>query len=149
MDKERSELERYIFYFERFSNHDKSLSVATNLQKQMEQRMLQLHDRFNLEHSQLSFIFDAALILRNSRRTLKWSYAFGYFINEPKGKHLFEFHQRDLENFTEELQELLEIKYGQYFEKINATLEDFREYKDQVVSSLFKCNKVLIEFSTR
>ena len=142
MDRERSELEKYIFYFERFSNHDKALSVAGNLQKKMEESMLQLHDRLNLEHSELNFLSEAGLILRNARRTLKWSYAFGYFIDEPKGKNLFEFHQKDLENFTEELQELLEIKYDEYFNKMNATLKNFREYKDKVINSLFKCNKV-------
>jgi len=146
MDRERSELEKYIFYFERYSNHDKAHGVAAQIQKRMEENMLYLHDRLHLEHGELSFMLEAAIILRNSRRTLKWSYAFGYYIDDLKVKGLFEFHQKDLENYSEELQEYLEIKYGQYFNQKDVTLKEFRDYKDHVINSSFKCNKFMTEF---
>jgi len=146
MERERTELEKYIWYFERYSNHDKSLSVATQIQKRMEDNMLTLHDRLSVEHGEVAFLLEAAVILRNARRTLKWSYAFGYYIDDIKVKSLFEFHQKDLENYTEELQEWLEIKYTQYFGKKDVALKEFREFKDAVMGSAFKCNKFMTEF---
>eukprot|EP00331_Platyophrya_macrostoma_P012323 CAMPEP_0176424146 /NCGR_PEP_ID=MMETSP0127-20121128/10678_1 /TAXON_ID=938130 /ORGANISM="Platyophrya macrostoma, Strain WH" /LENGTH=444 /DNA_ID=CAMNT_0017805177 /DNA_START=91 /DNA_END=1425 /DNA_ORIENTATION=- len=147
IDREKSELEKYIFYFERYNNHDKGLGVARELVKKMEQNMLELHDKLGLQHGELTFLSQAAQTLVQCKRVLKWSYAFGFYIKD-KSKALFEFGQKDLEKYSDELLEEIEIKYAKSIKNQDQKydLKCFSLYKSGVIALTQKCQKFLTGF---
>lgn len=58
------------------------------------------------------------------RRVLKYTYVFGYYLQEGTSrKTLFEHHQENLEKFTEHLSELSELK-----------IEDLKDKRSDVVN---------------
>ena len=108
--------------------------------------MLELHDKLGLQHGELTFLTQAAQTLVQAKRILKWSYAYAYYLDD-KTKPLFEFGQKDLEKYSEELLEEIEIKYAKSIrnEDQKYDLKAFSLYKSEVIALTQKCQKV-IEF---
>lgn len=136
-------MEKYIYFFERFHNHETGFKVAGELLKKTRSQMEELHDKYQLEHIEVVFLNEAAKILVECKRVLKWSYAFGFYIDEAH-RSLYEFGQKDLERYAEELLESLEIHYktGIREELGKLDLKAFTKYKNEVVSQKDKCQKV-------
>lgn len=107
--------------------------------------MLELHDKLGLQHGELTFFSQAAQALVQCKRILKWSYAFGYYIND-KTKALFEFGQKDLEKYSDELLEEIEIKYAKSIRNADGKydLKCFSLYKSEVIALTQKCQKVIL-----
>ena len=76
---------------------------------------------------------------------LKWSYAFGYYIKDAK-KDLFEFGQKDLEKYSDDLLEEIEIKYSKNIRDDSGKfdLKQFSNYKSEVIALTQKSNRVYI-----
>merc|ERR1712217_612870 len=98
-----------MFYFERFMDHDRGMKVTVRQEQDVEGKVQILHDKHNFEIIELQFLYDALRQVRSCRRVLKWTYVFGYYLEESsREKPLFEFLQKNLEEKTDYLHELLE-----------------------------------------
>lgn len=139
-------MEKYVFYFERYLNNDKALGNAKELQKKMESIIKDFHDKLKLPYGEITFLLEAAEVLARSRRILKWTYPYAFYLENPDKKNLFEFHQKDLERYCEELHELLEIRFSSAIKNNEGVLDlkHFLSYKDEVVSSYVRTQKVFL-----
>merc|ERR1719422_815434 len=92
------------------------LTVREN--QDIENKVQQLHDKHEIEIIELQFLEDALRQVRACRRVLKWSYVYGYYLEDvgPE-KNLFEHLQKQLEEKTDNLHEMLEKDFGQFFKE--------------------------------
>lgn len=104
----KAELERYLFYFQRYTNHDQAGKFAAKHREAASRRMAELQAAGGLDYSDVTFLNDATEALLECRRTLKYTYAFGYYMRDGGEKSLFEHLQEQLERSTEHLAELTE-----------------------------------------
>ena len=65
--------------------------------------------------TEVQFLKDAAQEVIEAHRVLRWTYVFGYFLEEPHEKSLFEFLQEDLEKNCDHLHELIEQPLTRFF----------------------------------
>ena len=70
--------------------------------------MEELQQTSDLSWIEVQFLKKAVDILCQCRMTLKWTYAFAFYLVRINATKLFEDNQRDLEMATEQLSELLE-----------------------------------------
>lgn len=111
-DAAANEIERYIHYYTRYRNHDKSKALdgltLTKARAKMEAMVrcgsARLHDA--------DFWEKTALTLMAARRTLAFSYVYAFYLPtktemEKGAKELFEFQQGQLEHATETLSEFV------------------------------------------
>ncbi|RHY04741.1 hypothetical protein DYB28_009957 [Aphanomyces astaci] len=105
----RTELGRYLHYNERFLNHQKSEAICIRVRDDAKAQVDQLTDMMVVDFQNVQ---KALELLIECRRTLKYTYAFGYYMDEhgfhAKEKALFEFLQANLEANTEVLTGLTE-----------------------------------------
>ncbi|KAJ3424857.1 e3 ubiquitin-protein ligase ari5-related [Anaeramoeba flamelloides] len=123
-DNSKAALERYLHYFQRFDNHEKSLGFEKELRRKTRYKMHQMQDEKNMNYIDVSFMEEAVAVLCSCRSCLKWTYVFAFYLKDrSKGKELFEFVQQELEQSTEHLSEILERKFNKIdkMEAINAT----------------------------
>lgn len=110
-DKSRESLLRYLHYFRRYQNHDESAKAAQLFFKNTEQKMESLQRESDMSWIEVQYMSKAVQVQVEARVVLKWTYAFGYYLeNEKLNNHtkLFQDNQRDLESAVEDLSELLE-----------------------------------------
>merc|ERR1712113_1351361 len=115
IEEERSQqkaqhaLDKYMFYFERFMDHDRGMKLTVREEQDVEGKVQTMHDRHGFEIIDLQFLYDALRQVRACRRVLKWTYVYGYYL-ETVGpeKNLFEHLQKNLEEKTDCLHEMLE-----------------------------------------
>merc|ERR1719422_2264225 len=90
------------------------LTVREN--QDIENKVQQLHDKHEIEIVELQFLYDALKQVRACRRVLKWTYVYGYYLEEngPE-KNLFEHLQKNLEEKTDSLHEMLEKDFDFFF----------------------------------
>lgn len=108
-EKHRLELERYLHYYERYMNH----SHSHNLEQQIKEKALTKMKEMQKEAttaSEVKYIVDGTEVLLECRNVLKYTYVYAYYLLEASSpeKTLFEYLQRDLEQTTESLSEILE-----------------------------------------
>lgn len=110
-NESRAALDRYLFYFQRFQNHENSIKLEDRLRAAVARRQeeLQRHDRTWIE---VQYLQDALEALSVCRTALKTSYCFAYFTIRNAELDLFEIHQSSLEQATENLSHMLETKWG-------------------------------------
>lgn len=77
-----------------------------------EQKMEKMQQESDLSWIQVQFLKDALDELTKCRMTLKWTYAFAYYLQRGNMTELFEDNQRDLEMATEHLSGLLEEPFS-------------------------------------
>lgn len=107
--KAKAELERYLFYYQRFHGHDSALKFAAGQREAAERRMVERQEAQRSTWIDVQFLKHAAEQVIDCRRVLKYSYALGYFLeNDSLEKQLFEHHQELLEKNTEKLHEYTE-----------------------------------------
>lgn len=109
-DKEniKADLQRYMFYFERFQNHSKALKLAIKQKNSIEYSIHLFNSLKNIPFPDLIFLREGVETIIKSRRLLKNSYIFGYYLGSRKEKDLFEHLQSLLEKNVNRLHELLE-----------------------------------------
>ena len=101
------ELQRYMFFFERYQNHQKSEKLAIKLVQVMEHKMQQLHELKHYPQMELEYLSNAVTEVIRCRQVLKYTYVYAYY--NPKmnnqSKNLFEHQQMLLEEACELLHE--------------------------------------------
>ncbi|KAI8647651.1 hypothetical protein BD408DRAFT_473390 [Parasitella parasitica] len=108
LSTKRANIERYLHYWTRYTNHQNSAALDQALYNKTEKSMLQVQNTSSLTWIEVQFLKRAVDMIVQSRNTLKWSYVFAYYMEKTNHKALFEDNQRDLELATEQLSELLE-----------------------------------------
>ncbi|KAM3614414.1 uncharacterized protein V6R79_013845 [Siganus canaliculatus] len=113
--KSFQELDRFMHYYTRFKNHEHSYQLEQRLLKTAKEKMEQLSRALSEREGgppDTTFIEDAVLELLKTRRILKCSYPYGFFL-EPKStkKEIYELMQTDLEMVTEDLAQKVNRPY--------------------------------------
>ncbi|CAG8499093.1 10955_t:CDS:2 [Acaulospora colombiana] len=106
--KSRASLERYLHYYNRFANHEQSAKLDRELYNKTEKKMEEMQQTSDLSWIEVQFLKKAVDILVQCRMTLKWTYAFAFYLARNNQTEIFEDNQRDLEMAVELLSELLE-----------------------------------------
>ncbi|KAF7732490.1 hypothetical protein EC973_003235 [Apophysomyces ossiformis] len=104
----RLSLERYLHYYSRFSNHEQSARLDQDLYLSIEKKMETLQQTSSLSWIEVQFLKHAVDVAVLCRTTLKWTYAFAFYLYKTNETAIFEDNQRDLELATEQLSELLQ-----------------------------------------
>ena len=116
----KAQLERYMFFFSRFMNHHKAgLLAKKELDTQSHDWMENLHAKLNLAVTDLEFIQEALIQVMSCRHVLKYTYVYGFYFSEDtqSGKELFEYLQKNLEEFTDRLHEYIEKDLQQFLDQ--------------------------------
>ncbi|XP_030056106.1 ankyrin repeat and IBR domain-containing protein 1 isoform X1 [Microcaecilia unicolor] len=113
--KRYQELDRFMHYYTRFKNHELSYQLEQRLLKTAKEKMEQLSRALGGIQGgcpDTTFIEHAVHELLKTRRILKCSYPYGFFL-EPKStkKEIFELMQTDLEMVTEDLAQKVNRPY--------------------------------------
>ncbi|KAG0208073.1 hypothetical protein BGX28_000893 [Mortierella sp. GBA30] len=106
--RSRASLERYLHYYNRFANHEQSAKLDRDLYAKTERKMDAMQRTSDLSWIEVQFLKDAVDVLTSCRMTLRWTYAFAFYLVKDNQTQLFEDNQRDLEVAVEALSELLE-----------------------------------------
>ncbi|KAL1925647.1 uncharacterized protein VTP21DRAFT_530 [Calcarisporiella thermophila] len=106
--RSRASLERYLHYYNRYANHEQSAKLDQDLYQKTERKMEEMQLTSDLSWIEVQFLRKAVDVLLEARMTLKWTYAFAFYLAKDNMTELFEDNQRDLELATEQLSELLE-----------------------------------------
>jgi len=96
---------KYVHHFQRFTYHSNARKVAENRAAEIKQR--DPRSESDKEPWAKAYLYDVLDLVLIGRHVLKYTYVFGFFLEEGKEKELFEFLQEDLEKSTEHLTELL------------------------------------------
>lgn len=107
-EQSRSELNRYLHYYNRFRNHQQSLALDSETFAAMQSKMRELQDSKGMSWIEVQFLSQAFDVLRKSRQTLTWTYAFAFYLQKTHESMIFENNQADLELSVEQLSELFE-----------------------------------------
>jgi ariadne-1 len=96
-EQAKHELKKYMFFYERYNNHQKAGEHA----KEMEYKINLLVEKLNQEKyypiAELDFLKEALNEVIRCRKVLKWTYSYGYYLEDEKEKALFEDAQEQLE----------------------------------------------------
>lgn len=122
--KSRALLERYLHYYTRYNNHENSAKLDLEVYKKVENSMQILQKQSEMSWIEVQFLKKAAEILFECRTTLKWTYAFAYYLQRNNHTHIFEDNQRDLEMAVEHLSGLIESQF---------TPENIPQLKQQII----------------
>ncbi|KAM0787626.1 hypothetical protein ACM66B_003692 [Microbotryomycetes sp. NB124-2] len=106
--KSRASLERYLHYYNRYSNHQLSMQNETALQARADQQISALLEVSSLSWIEAQFINNAVATLGRARNVLKWTYAMAFYLQRNSQTEILENLQNDLERAVETLAELIE-----------------------------------------
>lgn len=108
-DEAKAELDRYLHYYQRYHNHDQSKKFARRQRDLTEKRMSELQSKSNQSTwMDVQFLSNAMEQVFECRQVLKYTYVFGYYLEDGREKDLFEYLQQQLETTTEHLSEMSE-----------------------------------------
>lgn len=110
----RKSLQRYLHYYKRFAVHESSMKSDLKTLSTVEEKMnifmreqLRTHNS-NLSWIDIEFFKSAHKSLTKSRKTLKWSYCFKFYLKSSKLAEIFEQNQVYLSNSVELLSKIFE-----------------------------------------
>ncbi len=136
----KTELERYLHFNERYSNHAKSETICVDVRKKAELKSATLEEMTIADYQYVQRALD---LLIRCRRTLKYTYVFGYYMNamQENEKDLFEFLQAQVESNTEHLTELTEhplesMEIAEIMNYTSVTAHFLKSFIDGVESGL-------------
>ncbi|KAI5003909.1 hypothetical protein ZWY2020_031152 [Hordeum vulgare] len=102
----KASVDRYLHYYERWGAHERSrhkaLEDVAALGKDGSQREA-VAAAFGVVETELDFLEEAFRQVAECRRMLRWTYAFGYYLDDPAKRDLFE----DLQSHADKSLELL------------------------------------------
>ncbi|OMJ73534.1 hypothetical protein SteCoe_27758 [Stentor coeruleus] len=142
---DKTELGKYMWYFERYNNHSKAQILAKDKQiGHIEKKMQQLHDIKQYPIGEVEFLKSAVEQVIRCRRVLKWTYVFGYYLGPGLEKNLFEHLQEKLEENTDHLHELVEKPLDEFLDVNNTDKSKFYHYKSDL-TNYFQVTKQFFE----
>jgi ariadne-1 len=106
--RSRQSLERYLHYYNRYANHEQSAKLDKDLYLKTEKKMTSLQSQSGMSWIEVQFLDTASQALQQCRQTLKWTYAFAYYLARNNLTEIFEDNQKDLEMAVESLSEMFE-----------------------------------------
>ncbi|KAF2862954.1 ariadne-1 [Piedraia hortae CBS 480.64] len=106
--KSRMSLERYLHYYNRYANHEQSARLDKDIFHRTQRKMEHLQNKSGLSWIEVQFLKDASQALQQCRQTLKWTYAFAFYLARNNQTAMFEDNQKDLEMAVENLSEMFE-----------------------------------------
>ncbi|KAK4556005.1 hypothetical protein LTR86_006701 [Recurvomyces mirabilis] len=106
--KSRQSLERYLHYYNRYANHEQSARLDKDIFHKTERKMTLLQSTSGMSWIEVQFMEAASQALQQCRQTLKWTYAFAYYLARNNQTEIFEDNQKDLEMAVENLSEMFE-----------------------------------------
>jgi ariadne-1 len=106
--RSRQFLERYLHYYNRYANHEQSAKLDKDLWLKTEKKMTSLQTQSNMSWIEVQFLDTAAKALQACRQTLKWTYAFAFYLARNNMTEIFEDNQKDLEMAVENLSAMFE-----------------------------------------
>jgi len=106
--KSRIQLERYLHYYNRYANHEQSAKLDKDIFIKTEKKMTLLQSTSGMSWIEVQFLEAASQALQQCRQTLKWTYAFAYYLQRNNLTEIFEDNQKDLEMAVENLSEMFE-----------------------------------------
>lgn len=102
-EKAREALKKYLFYFERWDNHMRSL----RLEGKALERIKEIINEKVMANAgtwiDWQYLLDAAALLAKCRYTLQYTYPYAYYMDLGPNKSLFEYQQAKLEAEIENL----------------------------------------------
>uniref|UniRef100_A0A8C9VR24 RBR-type E3 ubiquitin transferase n=1 Tax=Scleropages formosus TaxID=113540 RepID=A0A8C9VR24_SCLFO len=99
----REALKKYLFYFERWENHSKSLQLEAQTYQRIQEK-IQERVMNNLgTWIDWQYLQNAAKLLAKCRYTLQYTYPYAYYMESGPRKKLFEYQQAQLEAEIENL----------------------------------------------
>jgi ariadne-1 len=128
--KSRQSLERYLHYYNRYANHEQSAKLDKDIYLKTEKKMTQLQNTTGMSGIEVQFMDSASQALQQCRQTLKWTYAFAYYLARNNLTEIFEDNQKDLEMAVENLSEM--------FEK---PIDQLKGLKVEMMDKTAYCNK--------
>lgn len=104
--KSRQSLERYLHYYNRYANHEQSARLDKDIFHKTEKKMTLLQSAAKMSWIEVQFLESASKALQQCRHTLKWTYAFAYYLARNNETEMFEDNQKNLEMAVEDLSEV-------------------------------------------
>lgn len=95
-------------YYNRYANHDLSAKLDKDLYIKTEKKMTMLQTTSGMSWIEVQYLEQASQVLQQCRQTLKWTYAFAFYLERNNNTYIFEDNQKDLEMAVEQLSELFE-----------------------------------------
>lgn len=130
--KSRTSLERYLHYYNRYANHEQSAKLDKDIAQKTEKKMVQLQTASGMSWIEVQYLNSASQSLQTCRQTLKWTYAFAFYLARNNLTEIFEDNQKNLEMAVEHLSEM--------FEKPITELSDAK-LKVDIMDKTSYCNK--------
>ena len=106
--KSRHSLERYLHYYNRYANHEQSAKLDKDLYLKTEKKMTSLQSQSGMSWIEVQFLETVSQALQRCRQTLKWTYAFAFYLARNNLTAIFEDNQQDLELAVENLSQMFE-----------------------------------------
>ena len=106
--KSRHSLERYLHYYNRYANHEQSAKLDKDIYIKTEKKMTSLQTQSSMSWIEVQFLDTASQALQQCRQTLKWTYAFAFYLARNNLTEIFEDNQKDLEMAVENLSAMFE-----------------------------------------
>lgn len=100
-------LERYLFYWNRYMTHTKSLKFESQLHASVAEKMEEMQQQ-HMSWIEVQYLKKAVDVLCCCRQTLLYTYVFAFYLRKSNQSVIFEANQADLETATECLSEYLE-----------------------------------------
>lgn len=130
LDEKRKELERFVFYSDRYLTHLNSLKFDKDLYKMAAQKAEEV-ELFNMGIQEAQFLKNAVDILCKCRKTLMYTYVFGFYLDKNNQKVIFEENQKDLESAIDTL--------SGYLEREVTSVADLKDMKAKVLDKSTYC----------
>ncbi|GJN15579.1 hypothetical protein PR202_gb02503 [Eleusine coracana subsp. coracana] len=110
--------------------------AQADLQKAEKEQLAKLTDIFGIPETQLKFITEAWSQIIECRRVLKWTYAYGYYLDDKVKSEFFEYLQGEAESGLERLHQCAEKDLGKFLpspkpDSVEATpsLNEFGDFR--------------------
>ena len=143
--KAKNDLIKYRFYYERYNNHNRAEDIANIQAEKMGQSIKKLNQKCSYPLNELEFLQNAANSMVEIRRVLKYSYMYGYYLDDQKVKELYEHLQGRLEENAEHLHQLLERNLDYFCTSeipVKTNKANFKKYKEELSNYYMVTQKV-------
>uniref|UniRef100_A0ACD5YG22 Uncharacterized protein n=1 Tax=Avena sativa TaxID=4498 RepID=A0ACD5YG22_AVESA len=133
-ERAKNSLVRYTHYYERWASNQTSRQKAqADMQKFESENLAKLSDVLGIPETQLKFIPEAWSQIVECRRVLKWTYAYGYYLDDEAKSEFFVYLQGEAESGLERLHKCAEKDIHEFLPKADKTklpsLQDFSEFR--------------------
>jgi ariadne-1 len=131
----KTELAKYIFYFDRYSEQHKAFLLAKKQKIQCASFCTQFCEKFKFPLSELEFLSIAFDVIIESRRILENTYIEMFYIANAQEKEMIEFLLERLQFFCDQLHEKVEQKKEEFLLEVE-NHNKFYLYKNEVTGKM-------------